>query len=279
MVHHGRDQQIEIKEKMGSCGVCLGCLRTRPCNQCASCEVGLSSNCLRMFCDQIIMTRQDTLQSLQEKIEKLTPDRPHLTFIGSLSHNSPEGQRHTGVARYFKFFKRFKTKLAKELFVMFNETMGFQLPSNLQIMWNKKFKTTGGACELITEKGGIRKALIELGDKVADRPQRVHDILAHEVAHAAAWVIDGVRGGHGVEWRKWADHLTQAYPEIPYIETTHDFKIYHRYGYQCLRCGKRTGRHQKPGKYNDAKCKSCYGKLTIVRMGSAHVGGRVNVNK
>ena len=265
-----------MKGRMASCGGCMGCLRTRSCSQCASCAVGLSSDCLHMFCDRTIITRQDIFQSLQEKIERLMPDSPHLTFMGSLTHNSPEGQRHTGVVRYFRFFKRFKTKLARKLFTMFNEKMGFLLPSDLPIIWNKKFKTTGGACELITEEDGERKAVIELGDKVADRPQRVRDILAHEVAHAVTWVVDGVRGGHGDEWRKWADFLTQAYPEIPYIESTHDFKIYYHFGYRCVKCGEGTDRHQKPGKHNDAKCKSCYGRLELIRVGSANVSGRFN---
>ena len=244
----------------------MGCLRTRPCDGCASCTVGLKTRCIRMFCEQVIMMREDILQTLQEEIERRTTDRTPLTFMASLSCNSPEGRRHTSVTKYFMFFDKFKNQLARKLFVMFNQTMDYQLPSNTRMEWNRRFTTTGGTCHFTTEKGNVRTARIELGSKIVDRPERLRDVLAYEVAHAAAWVINGTYGGHGIVWRQWADHLTQAYPEIPHINITHDYDIHYRYWYECLRCKKQMGRHRKYSENNDLKCQHCFGKIKVINV-------------
>lgn len=36
---------------------------------------------------------------------------------------------------------------------------------------------------------------------------RLRDTLIHEMCHAAAWLISGVKAGHGTVWKKWWDSL------------------------------------------------------------------------
>lgn len=33
--------------------------------------------------------------------------------------------------------------------------------------------------------------------------ERLRDVLIHELCHAATWVIDGVKCGHGLQWKNW----------------------------------------------------------------------------
>ena len=32
---------------------------------------------------------------------------------------------------------------------------------------------------------------------------RIRDTLIHELCHAATWLIDGVKAGHGPHWKRW----------------------------------------------------------------------------
>lgn len=51
--------------------------------------------------------------------------------------------------------------------------------------------------------GRDRKALIDLSEKVLTSADRVRDTLVHELCHAAVWIIDGNRDGHGKNWKYW----------------------------------------------------------------------------
>jgi predicted SprT family Zn-dependent metalloprotease len=44
--------------------------------------------------------------------------------------------------------------------------------------------------------------------KVCDTADRLRDTLIHEMCHAAVWILNGVKNGHGQLWNAWYVHLT-----------------------------------------------------------------------
>ena len=54
--------------------------------------------------------------------------------------------------------------------------------------------------------GRTRQARIELSTKVLTDEDRLASTLAHEMCHAAAWLLDGeMQPPHGRCFKKWAD--------------------------------------------------------------------------
>jgi hypothetical protein len=39
--------------------------------------------------------------------------------------------------------------------------------------------------------------------KVCDTADRLRDTLVHELCHAATWIVDDVKDGHGPYWKAW----------------------------------------------------------------------------
>ncbi|KAJ8297783.1 hypothetical protein KUTeg_024314 [Tegillarca granosa] len=81
---------------------------------------------------------------------------------------------------YIKTFKKTKDELLKKLF-------NWDLPKDLEIVWNKRLLQTAGYC---TYK------------------QRVRDTLIHELCHAAVWLLNGKSEGHGPYWKYWYKSAT-----------------------------------------------------------------------
>ena len=44
---------------------------------------------------------------------------------------------------------------------------------------------------------------LEARDKTIVFSDRLRDTLIHELCHAAAWVISGIKAGHGSVWKRW----------------------------------------------------------------------------
>ena len=44
---------------------------------------------------------------------------------------------------------------------------------------------------------------LEARDKPIVFSDRLRDTLIHELCHAAAWVISGIKAGHGSVWKRW----------------------------------------------------------------------------
>ncbi|KAL3928268.1 MAG: hypothetical protein SGPRY_002459 [Prymnesium sp.] len=82
-----------------------------------------------------------------------------------------------------------------------------RLPYDLSILWNSKLQRTAGFCTF-KRVGSNRSAQIELSSKVIDRPDRLVNTLAHEMCHAAQWLLDGSsKPPHGSAFWKvcWMD--------------------------------------------------------------------------
>lgn len=65
---------------------------------------------------------------------------------------------------------------------------------------------------------------------------RLRDTLIHEMCHAATWMINGVRDGHGTFWKLYARKATLAHPELPMVTRCHSYDIKYKFQYQCTRC-------------------------------------------
>jgi predicted SprT family Zn-dependent metalloprotease len=64
----------------------------------------------------------------------------------------------------------------------------------------------------------------------------MRDTLAHEMCHAAAFLIDGTLDGHGKIWRSWANQVNITFKKIPRITITHSYEIKKKYIYKCGKC-------------------------------------------
>ena len=84
---------------------------------------------------------------------------------------------------------------------------------------------------------------------MVDSKARLHETLLHELCHAAAWLIDGVRKPpHGRAFRKWADKIQKVYPGTT-VSTCHTYDIFQPYLFICSNdsCGQEYSRHSKKG--------------------------------
>ena len=56
------------------------------------------------------------------------------------------------------------------------------------------------------------------------------------MCHAATWLINGVRDGHGSFWKLYARKATLVHPELPTVTRCHTYDIKYKFQYQCTRC-------------------------------------------
>ncbi|XP_074530294.1 germ cell nuclear acidic protein [Halichoeres trimaculatus] len=169
-------------------------------------------------------------------------------------------------ANYGRNFKQNKEELTSKLFLLYNTSVfDSKLPANMSVTWNKKMRKTAGYCITGQERGGgNRYARIELSEKVCDSADRLRDTLVHEMCHAATWLINGVRDGHGSFWKLYARKATVAHPELPMVTRCHSYDIKYKYQYQCTRCKNTIGRHSKSLDTQRFVCALCTGQLVLL---------------
>ncbi|XP_030304925.1 acidic repeat-containing protein [Calypte anna] len=133
------------------------------------------------------------------------------------------------------------------------------------IIWNKKMRKTAGYCVTGQTKGpeANRYARIELSEKVCDSAVRLRDTLVHEVCHAATWLINGVRDGHGQFWRFYAKKSSVIHPELPVVTRCHSYEINYKFTYECVQCKATIGRHSKSLDTKHFVCAFCGGQLVL----------------
>ncbi|XP_027756537.1 acidic repeat-containing protein [Empidonax traillii] len=168
-------------------------------------------------------------------------------------------------SHYVKSFKKNKEELTQKLYRLFNSTIFDQkLPEAMEIIWNKKMRKTAGYCVTgQTRPEGKRYARIELSEKVCDSADRLRDTLIHEVCHAATWLINGVRDGHGRFWRFYANKSAVIHPELPVVTRCHSYEINYKFTYECVQCKARIGRHSKSLDTERFVCAFCGGRLCL----------------
>ncbi|XP_068103627.1 germ cell nuclear acidic protein [Hyperolius riggenbachi] len=185
------------------------------------------------------------------------PCKVHDCFLNDLS---------CPTSLYVKNFKQKKSELSARLYSFYNRTIFDQkLPDNMEILWNKKMRKTAGYCVTGQKKLPtiVRYARIELSEKVCDSADRLRDTLIHEICHAATWLINGVRDGHGQYWRFYARKATLVHPELPMVTRCHSYEINYKFTYECSRCKNTIGRHSKSLDTERFVCALCQGKLVL----------------
>ncbi|XP_077148368.1 uncharacterized protein LOC143809096 isoform X1 [Ranitomeya variabilis] len=160
---------------------------------------------------------------------------------------------------YVTNFQENKEELVERLYNLYNRTVfDNKLPVKMDILWSTKLGTTSGLCrtKLINKR---RCAVIELREKVCDSAVRVRSTLAHEMCHAACWIIYDVRkDDHGPIWQALTRRVNRIHPELPEVKKYHNYTINYDYNYKCSQCNKRIGRFRK---IRDYKCPQCGGRL------------------
>ncbi|TRZ03433.1 hypothetical protein DNTS_000425 [Danionella cerebrum] len=163
-------------------------------------------------------------------------------------------------------FKQSKEELTGKLYQLYNTSVfDGKLPADMSVTWNNKMRKTAGYCISGQERGtGKRYARIELSVKVCDSADRLRDTLVHEMCHAATWLINNVRDGHGPFWRLYAQKAMLAHPELPMVSRCHSYDINYKYQYQCSRCKNTIGRHSKSLDTSKFVCALCTGQLSLL---------------
>nr|SVE82430.1 EOG090X0464 [Daphnia magna] len=191
------------------------------------------------------------------------------SFLASLSPEVPQDCRHADAIPYIKNFRKNRDELTNRLFKMFNEGIFHRhFQTEFSITWNSRLTRTAGYCRHFTkrENGSAATSFesrIELSVKVVDTPCRLRDTLVHELCHAATWMIDNCRGGHGPVWRKWANRALKIFPELPPITRCHNYEISFKFYYNCVRCKYSVGRHSKSIDTTTHVCPMCRGQLQL----------------
>ncbi|XP_046854411.1 HMG box-containing protein C19G7.04-like [Xenia sp. Carnegie-2017] len=162
-----------------------------------------------------------------------------------------------------KRWQKSRELLVAELYSYYNETVFHnKLPADLPIIWNKKMTKTAGYCYYIGSM--VKKCRIELSEKVVDSCDRIRDTLIHELCHAAAWLIDGVKAGHGPQWKRWANKAMMLHSDLPPISRCHSYDINYKFTYKCVMCQHSFGRHSKSVNLKIARCPICLSHLKLL---------------
>ena len=125
------------------------------------------------------------------------------------------------------------------------------LASQVQVVWNKRMRTTAG-------RAFWPDAIIELNPKLQEiAPEEVQRTLLHELAHLVAYARGGRRKilAHGREWQQACIDLG-----IPGEKATHSLplpgrKMRKKWRYTCKACGESFDRVHKIKRY--AGCYTC----------------------
>ncbi|XP_057205724.1 germ cell nuclear acidic protein [Triplophysa rosa] len=223
-------------------------------------------------------------------VGKKTDERSHVSHIPvqtpssrPVSHTEPRAPPNSRVvvcktpgcflqslsvpgSSYSRSFKQNKEELTSKLYQLYNASVfDSKLPIDMSVTWNKKMRKTAGYCISGQERGtGKRYARIELSVKVCDSADRLRDTLVHEMCHAATWLINNVRDGHGPFWRLYAGKAMLAHPELPMVTRCHSYDINYKYQYQCDRCKNTIGRHSKSLDTTKFVCALCTGQLVLL---------------
>ena len=169
-----------------------------------------------------------------------------------------------------KKFNSNRDTLADSLYYLYNETVfSSQLPKDLKIIWNKNLTKTAGYCVYKFDKSHDtiqRHISINLSTKIITDEDRLKATLIHEMCHAATWIINGVKEGHGPIWKGWAYKASQVYPDYPPITRCHSFSIETKFKYKCTNCYYTIGRHSKSIDTATKCCPLCRSKIELVPL-------------
>lgn len=131
--------------------------------------------------------------------------------------------------------------------------------------WNARLYKTAGVTYLRRKaESGDPIAAIELSIKVVDEPARLYNTLAHELCHAATWIVDRIaKPPHGDHFKAWASRFARWDSQLR-ITTCHEYAIRYKFNYECVACGLRYGRHSRSINTEKQVCGRCKGRLELL---------------
>lgn len=143
------------------------------------------------------------------------------------------------------------------------EVLNGVLKGRVELRWSSRLLKTAGVTYMLRDGGGSRRARVELSGKVVDDLERLYATLAHELCHAAAWVVNDVsRPPHGREFKAWAATFRGWDPALG-ITVCHEYEIQCRFVYTCQRCENVYGRHSRSIDTERKACGKCHGRLKL----------------
>ena len=160
-------------------------------------------------------------------------------------------------------FKRERDRLTRELYAEYNEgAFDSLLPRDMRVTWAKRLVKTAGRT-IMRRRGTEYSCEIELSEKVLDAEDRLRNTLAHEMCHAAAWLVNhNSKPPHGPVFKTWARAVEAAFPDLT-ITTCHSYAIRYKYHYTCSSCAFVYGRHSKSIDVLTQRCGKCQGFLVL----------------
>ncbi|GMT21202.1 hypothetical protein PFISCL1PPCAC_12499, partial [Pristionchus fissidentatus] len=194
--------------------------------------------------------------------ESRDPDRH---FLLSLAENYDGKRRHADAETFVKRGvkgEKTRTALVQMLFELYNrEIFEEKLPSDLSITFNARLRKTAGYCKMSIRS---MKVSIELSPKVCSKPERIRDTLAHEMCHAAVFVVNRlVKEGHGPVWQSWTRKFSARFRGLPVPSRCHSYEIEAKYVYECDGCGQLIKRHSKSLDTEKKGCGRCHGRFRL----------------
>ena len=178
--------------------------------------------------------------------------------------------KQTQTPALIRKFNSTKIALGQNWYFIFNESVfSSLLPKELQIKWNKFLTKTAGYCEYKLQRDTsvtMRTVSINLSTKIITDEHRMKSALIHEMCHAATWIINGVKEGHGPIWKGWAQKAGQLYPSLPPITRCHSYSIDTKFKYKCVNCYYIVGRHSKSIDTSTKRCPYCKSRLELVPL-------------
>lgn len=169
-------------------------------------------------------------------------------------------------------FQRVRERAADRLLMFFDrEVLAGQLVKNVPprervtLAWSGRLTKTAGVTRMKRLACGRRTAAIELSEKVLDEPGRLYNTLAHELCHAAAWILDECcKPPHGEQFKSWAREF-KKWDDGLVITTCHEYEIRYKFSYTCQGCGQVYGRHSRSINTSKKVCGRCRGALELVK--------------
>lgn len=131
--------------------------------------------------------------------------------------------------------------------------------------WNARLYKTAGVTHLRRRvTSGELLATIDLSIKVVDEPIRLYNTLAHELCHAAVWIVDKTsKPPHGPHFKAWVRRFADWDSRLS-ITTCHQYSIRYKFNYECVACGQTYGRHSRSINTTQQVCGKCKGRLELV---------------
>lgn len=169
-------------------------------------------------------------------------------------------------------FQHLRERAAERLMLYFDrEVLSGQLvrdrspKEKVTVAWSGRLTKTAGITHLKRIPGETRIAAIVLSEKVVDEPLRLYNTLAHELCHAAAWIIDGsFKPPHGKHFKRWAKTF-RDWDHSLIITTCHEYEIRYKFKYSCRDCGQIYGRHSRSIDTSVKVCGECRGGLQLMK--------------